>query len=312
MKRLITGASGPFGRAVTEGLIAKGVPADSLILVSRNPEKLDDLAALGCDVRFGDFDDRASLEKAFAGAERLLMISTNRVGQREPQHENAVRAATTAGVAHILYTSFIGKPGCVSLAVSDHRFTEGLIRESGMGWTFLRNSQYSEAMRDAGGPAAIRSGEWLSATRGGKIALVTRDDCIAAALAVMGDDGDAHRNVTYDVTGPELLGYRQVCDMVAKIAGCEITYRDVTEDELYAVFDALGVPRSAKDDHVVNGFGWCSDDMVTFESTIAAGDFAVISDDFEKLTGRSPEALRSFLERYADHLRAVAKEARTV
>lgn len=298
MKTLITGASGPFGSATTRGLIAQGMDPRDLILVSRDPARLAEFIQLGAEARYGDFDDRASLVQAFAGADRMLMISTNRVGQREPQHGNAVAAAKEAGVGHVVYTSFIGKPGCVSMAVSDHRFTETLLKQSGMVWTFLRNSQYSDAMRDAAAPAAIHSGLWISASRDGRIANVTRDDCIAAAIAVMGSEG--HEGKSYDITGPDLLTYREVAAMVAEISGIPIEYRAVDVAGLYAFFDAIGVPRSAKDDHVVDGFGWCSDDMVSFEETIADGDFAIISDDVEKLTGRKPESMRHFLERHRD------------
>jgi NAD(P)H dehydrogenase (quinone) len=274
-----------------------------LILVSRDPARLTEFTELGADARSGDFDDYASLVQAFAGAQRMLMISTNRVGQREPQHRNAVNAAKAAGVRHVAYTSFIGRPGCVSMAVADHRFTEQLLMESGLDWTFLRNSQYSEAMRDAGAPAAIRSGQWLSASEDGRIALVTRNDCIAAAVAVLA--GNHHERKSYDITGPELLSYRELAAIVTDITGHAINYQEVGADGMYALFDSLGIPRSAEDDRVVNGFGWCSDDMVSFERTIAVGDFAVLSDNFEKLTGRKPESMRNFLLRHREQLLAV-------
>lgn len=309
MKILITGASGPFGTGVTRGLIAQGVAPSDLILVSRDPARLTEFTALGAVARSGDFDDYASLVQSFAGAERMLMISTNRVGQREPQHRNAVNAAKTVGVRHVVYTSFVGRPGCVSMAVADHRFTEKLLMESGLDWTFLRNSQYSEAMRDAGAPAAIRSGQWLSASEGGRIALVTRNDCIAAAVSVLA--GNHHERKSYDITGPELLSYRELAAMVSDITGHTINYQEVGAEGLYTLFDSLGIPRSAEDDHVVNGFGWCSDDMVSFERTIAAGDFAVLSDHCEKLTGRKPESMRNFLLRHREQLLAVQPQIST-
>jgi NAD(P)H dehydrogenase (quinone) len=299
MKLVITGASGPFGYNTTQGLLDRGIPAADLILVSRNPEKLNAFADLGATVRQGDFDDYDSLLAAFSGGEKMLMISTNRVGQREPQHRNAVNAAKAAGIRHIVYTSFVGKPeNDDSLAVRDHRFTENLIRQAGMQWTFLRNSQYTEAMRDAGAPAALNSGQWLSASGDGRIAMISREDCIRAAIAVMATDG--HQGKTYDITGPELISYRELCDLVSELADKPITYRGISAEELYAFFDSLGIPRSAKDDHVVDGFGWCSDDMVSFETMIKNGGFAVISDDMEKLTGERPETVREFLTRYKE------------
>lgn len=296
MKIAITGASGPFATGVVQGLLARGVHPQDLILVSRHPAKLAALAALGASTRAGDFDDRASLTEALRGADKLLMISTNRVGQREPQHRNAVAAAQAAGVRHVVYTSFVGTPGNVSIAVHDHRYTEQLLKDSGMAWTFLRNSQYTEAMRDAGGPAAIKSGTWISATGNGRIAMVSREDCIAAAAAVMASDG--HEGRSYDITGPALIGYAELAQLFEAMSGQRITYRAVDDDGMYAFFDSLGVPRTAQDDHVVDGFGWCSEDMVSFEAAVRQGGFEVLSDHVEQLTGRKPESVRDFLFRY--------------
>lgn len=301
----ITGASGPFGLATTQRLIKKGIMPSDLLLITRHPDKLSDMAARGATVRFGDFDDYNSLVSAFQGATKLLMISTNRVGQREPQHTNAVNAAVEVGVEHIVYTSFVGKEGCVSLAIHDHRFTEDLIKKSGLTWTFLRNSQYAEAMRDAGAPQSIKTGKWLSSTNGGRIAMVSREDCIDAAVAVMGTSG--HDNTVYNITGPELVSYKEVCDLIAEISGYPIDFIEVKDEDLYALFDAIGVPRSAKDDNVVNGFGWCSDDMVSFEATIRDGDFAVISDDVKKLTGKDPISLRDFFMKHQPLLQSFGR-----
>jgi len=296
MRIAITGASGPFGKGVTAGLLNTGIPAHDLVLITRNPERLNGMEAAGASVRYGDFDDPASLERALEGGiQRMLMISTARVGQREPQHTNAVNAARAAGVEHVVYTSFVIASGCVSLAVEDHQFTEQLLRNSGMTWTFLRNSQYTEAMRDAGFPEAIRSGRWISCCGDGRIAMISREDCIRAAVAVLSTDG--HENRQYDITGPELVSYPELAKLARELSGRPIEYKEVDDAGMYAFFDQLGIPRSARDDYVVNGYGWCSDDMVSFGATVRQGGFAVISDDVQRLTGRAPISVRDFLTR---------------
>ncbi|MZR11695.1 NAD(P)H-binding protein [Maritimibacter sp. DP07] len=307
MKTLITGASGPYGSSVAQGLIDGGMPAANLILTTRSPEKLANFAALGADVRHADFDDRASLDTAFAGAERALFISTNRVGQRERQHGNAVAALAAAGVRHIVYTSFVGREGAQSLAMADHRMTEALIRETGIEFTFMRNSQYADAMRDAAAPGAARSGRWITAAADGRIALVTKADCIAACVAVMG--GEGFENKVYHLTGPDLLSYRDLAGYTAMLSGRDISYEIVDEEGLYQFFDSLGIPRTAQDDLVVDGFGWCSEDMVSFDFTVAAGDFAILTDDVQTLTGRPPRDVKSFFAERADVLRGLAQEA---
>jgi len=300
----VTGASGNYGAAAVRGLLEQ-VPSEDLILISRSPARLGHFAELGCQVRRGDFDDRASMAEALRGAERMLLISTGRVGKRLPQHGNAIAAAVEAGVRHIVYTSFVGiADDNPALVIRDHGGTEAMLRESGVAWTALRDSQYADAMTDVAGPLALSTGIWRSSTGEGRIAFVTREDCVAAAVAALTSDG--HENRVYNITGPELLRFQDVAEILSNIAGKPIAYESVSSDEMYAMFDAMGVPREAVDDLVVERFAWSSEDMVSFEAAIRAGFFAVISNDFEQLTGREPESFRHFAERRQDMLRSAA------
>lgn len=292
MALIVTGASGNFGRAAVEGLL-KHVPAKDLILVSRDPGKLARYAQLGAQVRRGDFDDPASLATGFAGGDKMLMISAMRVGKRIRPHTNAIDAAVKAGVRHIVYTSTIGAdPGNPSLATHDHRATEEVLRKSGIAWTALRNSQYTDALIEAAAPIAIASGRWAASAAEGQLAPVVRQDCVDCAVAVMA--GSGHESTVYNITGPELLSYRDIARIVAEVSGKPVEYRVVSDDELYALFDTMGIPREPLDDHVVGGVPWCSDDMVSYERSIREGRFAVISDHVQKLAGHPPTSVRAF------------------
>jgi NAD(P)H dehydrogenase (quinone) len=227
----------------------------------------------------------------------MLMISAMRVGKRVRPHTNAIEAAVQAGVRHIVYTSTIGADSDnPSLAVSDHRATEEVLRKSGIAWTALRNSQYTDALIEAAAPIAIANGRWVASAAEGELAPVVRQDCVDCAVAVMA--GGGHQNVVYNITGPELLSYRDIAGIVAEVSGRPIEYRVVSDDELYAIFDGLGIPRQPLDDHVVGGVPWCSDDMVSYERTIREGRFAVISDHVQKLTGHAPKSVRVFAQEH--------------
>lgn len=310
MKIIVTGASGNFGRATVEGLLAR-VPAEALILVTRDPRKLADFAARGCEVRAGDYDLPQTLETAFAGGTRMLLMSASKVGSRIPQHQRAISAAAAAGVRRVVYTSYVGMDGPnPSLAVSDHRGTEKLLRESGVSWTVLRNSQYIEAVVEAQAPHALRTGRWIASAADGKMAQVARTDCVAAAVAVLA--GEGHDGKTYDITGPELLSFREIAAIVSDVSGCPIEYVVVDDEGMYAFFDSLGIPRVAVADQVVNAIPWSSDDMVSVEAATREGYLAVISDDVERLTGRKPRALRDMaVERAADLKAACGTRQRT-
>ncbi|MGZ8361125.1 MAG: NAD(P)H-binding protein [Allosphingosinicella sp.] len=304
MKIIVTGASGQYGRRAVAGLLGR-VLAEDLILLTRRPEKLADLAALGANVRRGDFDDPASLVEAFQSGERMLLISATRVGKRVVQHKAAIDAAATAGVRHVAYTSVVGiGPGNPAVVTRDHGPTEQLMRDSGMAWTALRDSQYADAVVQAMAPNAVATGRWLSSSGDGRIAVVARDDCVACAVEVL--TGSGHENRVYDITGPELVTYREAAAMAAEVAGAAIDYVATDDAGMYAMFDALGIPREPVDDQIVAGIPWNSDDMVTFEAAVREGWFAVISDDVERLTGRAPNGLRAMFGENADLLRAAA------
>ena len=242
-KIVITGASGRYGRMATDGLIARGRAAD-LILMTRDPAKLADRIAAGCTVRYGDFDRPETLGPAMAGAERLLLISGTRVGARVVQHRAVVDAAATAGLRHIVYTSFVGidDPTNPAEVRHDHAATEALIRASGLGFTMLRDAHYADAMIVMTGPAMMASGQWISNAGAGREAMVWREDCAACAVAVLAG-GDAHIGQTYNITGPELQSFAEVAALMAQVTGHALSYVPVDDGAQYAIFDAMGIPR---------------------------------------------------------------------
>lgn len=294
-KIIVSGASGQLGHAVATQLLDLG---KDVICLTRSVDKLADLAARGADVREADFDDPAGLVRAMAGGDKLLLISTLRVGTRVQQHRNAVEAARANGVGHIVYTSVVGggladHPG---VEQKDHYDTEQLILQSGAAWTFLRNSLYAEAVATAMAIPALQAGSKPDNAGHGKVAIVSRDDCVAMAVAVLSQPG--HENKAYDVTGPELISVPQAVAMISDMAGKPIDLQHVDDEGMYQYFDSLGVPRKASDVVPDGPIPWASEGMVTFGQSIREGFFDVLSNDVERVTGRAPRSLKSVFEQY--------------
>lgn len=287
MKTIITGASGGYGRRAAE-LLLKEIPPSELILTSRNQDRLAPFAKKGVPVRYSDFDEPESLPHAFEGGERMLMISTLQVGRRAAQHGAAINAAKKAGVRHIVYTSFVGiDPKNPALVVKDHLQTEEILKNSGLDYTLLRNSQYAEALITLAAVRCAEEGRWMSASAEGKIALIAHDDCVQCGVAVLLSEG--HDNMVYHITGPELLSFRDMAEMTAKISGRPVEYVIVSEEERYKYFDSIGMPRDYVEGMNIEKAGkWPSNDMVSFEVAIREGYFSIISNDVEKLLGRKP------------------------
>lgn len=290
----ITGASGQYGRIVAQALIDQGRARD-LILMSRTPDKLADMAAQGCEARYGDYDHPASMVAALAGAERLLLISGTRVGARVAQHEAAVDAAKAAGVGHVVYTSFIGidDPANPAEVRHDHIETERLIRASGLNFTFLRDAHYADAMIVMAGPGVMASRQWISNAGEGREAMVWREDCALCAVAVLA--GEGHAGQTYDITGPELQTFAEVTALMAEVTGVPLEYVPVSDEQQYAMFDAMGIPRRPVDDQHVSGIPWNSDDMVSFGRAIREGFLEIRSGDVQRLLGRPPRSVRQMI-----------------
>ncbi|WP_135556976.1 SDR family oxidoreductase [Paenibacillus cymbidii] len=282
MKLLVTGATGKLGTLVVEALLRQ-VPASDIAVSVRDPQKAGHWRELGVDVRYGNFNDEASLVSAFAGIDRLLFISTDDLFNRVSQHKAAIRAARAANVGFIAYTSAPNAAASKLALAKDHRETEAAIRESGIPYAILRNNWYLE--NEAGTFHAVMNGApWVSASGTGKVGWATRRDFADAAVSVL--TGQGHENKIY-----ELSGQPRTQEELAAIFA-EAMQRDVQvvpiDDEAYAgVLKQAGLPEAA-----IPMF-------VSIQQNIREGELDIASDDLERLLGRPAtplgEAIRQLL-----------------
>lgn len=292
MSIVVTGASGAFGKMVTQALLQK-VPPSELILVTRTPATLASFKARGAQVRFGDFDNGESLMTAFKGAEKMLLISTLDVGERrQRQHKTAIGAAVAAGVGHIVYTSSVGiHPFSPAFVIADHLATEEMLRGAGLTYTCLRDSQYAEVLATMMAPMAVATGQWVTSAPDGHMAFVCKRDCVDSAAAVLTTAG--HENATYEITGPELLTFRDAARIAAEVTGKPVECIAVSHDAMQARFDAAGIPRRFVEGMAPANTGpWGSEEMMSYERAIREGYFAVCSRHVQLITGRPATSLR--------------------
>jgi len=220
-KIIVSGASGQLGGLTVKALLATGVPAQNLILVSRTPDSLAEYAKMGAATRFGDFSKPESLPAAYAGGTRMLLISIGGgAGPRPQAHQRAIDAAIKAGVKQIAYTSWVAiSKGDTTGLSSDHLATEEILKKSGVAYTILRNSIYMDGLVNQAAKV-YREGRITLPTAESKFGYVTREDCAAAAAAVLTTPG--HDNKIYDITGPELIGQREIAEAVSAVTGRKI------------------------------------------------------------------------------------------
>ena len=237
MSLVVTGATGQLGRHVVASLLAKGVPADQVVALGRDEERLAGLADLGVTTRKVDYADADALTAAFAGADRVLLISGSEVGQRLPQHQNVIDAAKAAGVALLAYTSIPhADTSGIALAV-EHRATEEAIVASGLPHTFLRNSWYIE---NYSGQLATYTehGAVLGAAGDGQVSAATRADFAEAAAAALLLEQPKE---VYELGGAA-FSLKELAATVAEVTGTDVVYNDLPADELTKVLVGAGLP----------------------------------------------------------------------
>lgn len=270
MKILVTGATGKLGSKIVESLL-KSIPANEIAVSVRNPEKAEGLRARGVEVRQGDFDRPETLDNAFAGIDRLLIISADGDNEtRINQHTNAVKAAERAGVKFIAYTSLANATESKNLMAPPHVATEAPIIKTGIPYSFLRNNWYLE--NEIGSiQGAMAGAPWVTSAGAGKVGWALQQDYADAAAAVL--VGNGHENTVYELSGP-LLTQEDLAAALGVVLGREIPVQKVNDDEYAEIMKGLGLP-----DFVIPI-------VVGIQESIRNGSLEVESNDFEKVLGR--------------------------
>jgi NAD(P)H dehydrogenase (quinone) len=274
MSIAVTGATGHLGRLAVEALLQRGVPAADVVATGRRTETLADLADRGVVVRAADYDDEASLEEAFAGADRLLLVSGSEVGQRVRQHGNAVAAARAAGVGFIAYTSIAHADTSTLLLAQEHRATEQLLAGAGVPHALLRNSWYTENYT---GQLPVHLEHGITGAAGdGAVSAATRADYAAAAAAVVATDG--HAGAVYELGGAPFT-MTELAQVVSAATGRTVTYTDLPVERYQQVLVAAGLPEPV------------AAVLADGDRGVAAGELLVEGDDLARLLGRAPTSL---------------------
>lgn len=244
---LVTGATGQFGTNAIDHLLKKGAnPADISALV-RNTAKAQPLKEKGIGLRVGDYTDHDSLVKAFQGVDKLLLVSSNdrqAVENRTAQHIAAIKAAKEAGIKHIVYTSFVRKPGYENSAIAafqnSHLQSEAFLKDSGITYTILQNGIYLEMIPIFAGQKVTESGVILFPAGEGKASYVLREELAEAASYVLSTEG--HENKTYPLTNIESVSFGGVAHALSATLGKTVTYQSPPVPEFEATMKQFGVP----------------------------------------------------------------------
>ena len=301
---LLNGVDGNFGGRAAKTLLERW-PHDQLVFTAPTAAGLAAYEGLDVELRVADFNDPEGLVAAFSGVDTMVLISMPFVGpKRRAAQKTALDAAVKAGVRRLVYTSIVGagEKDIDTYEVNDHVWFEAYVKEQPIHYLFLRDSQYAEAMVSNYVNAYENTGNVLANNMGaGKMAFISRDDCaLAAACAAMSDWSDR----VVDVNGAEPLTIGEYIAIANEVTGHDVKYVEISDDEQYAFFDSIGVPRTTDDmwAQTATNFPFCSDGMVTFGRAIRLGQMSTFTNDFEELTGQKPLTVRQIFESMDEHL----------
>lgn len=279
---LITGATGHLGHAVATQLLAL-VPAANVFALVRDAAKASDLADRGIQVRVGDYHDRASLDAALQGIDKVLLVSSSDFNDRLGQHKNVVDAAKAAGAQHILYTGVTMtdiNASPLKPLLGSHFETEDYIRASGLTYTFLRNGLYMEVLPMFLGAGVLETGVFFPAGEG-KVAFAAREDMAEVTAKVLASPG--HENQTYPLSNTVAYSFADVAAALSDIAGKPVPYISPEPAAFEATLRQFGLP-----EQIVQL-------SALFAAAMASNEFNLLDDTLERLLGRPQTDLRTFL-----------------
>ena len=231
----ITGITGQLGALILERIRAR-LPGKTIIGLARSPDKAGDA---GVAVRAFDYDDAGTLAPALAGVDSLMLVSSSAVGKRVAQHGAVIDAARAAGVRRIVYTSLLHADRSPLSLADEHRATEALLRESGLAFTILRNGWYTENYA-ASIPPALAHGGFIGSAGDGHISSAARVDYAEAAAVVLSEDG--HDGSVHELAGDRAYTLAEFAAELARQAGRDVPYHDLSEADYAAALAAAGLP----------------------------------------------------------------------
>lgn len=241
----VNGASGQLGHLVIDALLRR-VPATAIVAGARSldSEKVRNLRARGIEVREADYTKPGTLRAAFAGIDRLLLISSSEEGQRVGEHQNVINAAADGEVGLLVYTSMLHAAISPLPLAEDHRRTEAALKASKLPFVLLRNGWYTENYAASIGPA-LKYGVFMGGAGEGRISSAARADYADAAAVVLTTDNQA--GAVYELAGDESYSLAEFSTAVAAESGKNVVYQDLPEQDFKAALLKSGMPDEMAD-----------------------------------------------------------------
>ena len=278
---LVTGATGKTGGAVAHELAAHNIPFRVLV---RNADKAAALKDLGAEVAVGDLADKAAVSDALKGIEKAVLITSNGEDQLTLEKQ-FTDCAVAAGVKHLVkLSSMESKPGTTKPIPAMHVASEDHIRASGMNWTMIRPTFFTQNF--LGAARTIKASNEIVLALGGAVVAPTDIRDVAEVIRLVLTD-DAHLNKSYDLTGPEALSIAQVAEKFSRVLGRDIRYVAQPVEDFRKILTQVGLPE------------WRVNAVCDEFKLLSNKTSTQTTDTIEELLGRPPTSVEQFVK---DHI----------
>ena len=278
---LVTGATGKTGGAVARELAAHNIPFRVLV---RNADKAAALKDLGAEIAVGDLADKAAVSTALKGVDKAVLIMSN--GEHQLTLEKQFTdCAVAAGVKHLVkLSSMESKPGTTKPIPAMHVAAEDYIRASGMNWTMIRPTFFTQNF--LGAARTIKASDEIVLALGAAVVAPTDIRDVAEVIRLVLTD-DAHLNKSYDLTGPEALSLAQVAEKFSSVLGRKIRYVAQPVEEFRKILTQVGLPE------------WRVNAVCDEFKLLSKNTSAHTTDTIQQLLGRPPTSVEQFVK---DHI----------
>jgi uncharacterized protein YbjT (DUF2867 family) len=205
--------------------------------------------------------------------------------QRVPHHRNVVDAAAAAGVAQVVYLSFVAAgPDAVFLHARSHGATEQMLADAGVAHTSIRNSMYADDIPgwfDAEGLNTVPGGD-------GRMSFSYRPELARAIAVTMTEPG--HAGKVYDIVTPQAVSMRELAEIAWAVSGSNYRYAPASDAHWEARWRARGKEE------------WAIEAGLSSYAALRAGEFDVVTGDYRALTGEDPLSVSDITALLADRL----------
>ena len=208
MTILVTGAKGNVGHKLCSFLQANG---RTFVTASSRRGEAD---------RYLNFLDADTFREALSGIDTLFLV---RPPQLSKPQKDMLPFLTECKVANIKQIVFLSLQGVEHNNVTPHAKIENIIRQLGIGFTFLRPSFFMQNLTLQHG-AEIREKSMLMMPAGdGKTNFIDAQDIAEAGAVVLGNE--LYLNKAFELTGARSYHYDEIAELLTKVLQRPIVYR---------------------------------------------------------------------------------------